>query len=172
MRVKGYIAASQTRIGCGHTPDRRRIGKLYCSRSPDRGVLDTANDANSVYEERRSMKLDQNRAGQWNIETMLAALRVLAGRVHRGLFVEIGFAGQRKDSLGLLVGASVDVNVNGDGLRTALLAGPAFDVRTTGINSNAINVADDATHVRFLTERPCRGQRKTKHACGECREQP
>src|SRR5580704_1614744 len=170
MRVKAYIAASQTRIGCGHAPDRRRIGKLYRSRSPDLGVLDTADDANAVQEERRSMKFDQNRAGQWNIETMLAALRVLAGRVHRGFFVEIGFAGQRKDSLGLFVNVSVGVNVHGDGLRTALLAGPAFDVRTAGVNGNAINVADDGTRVRFLTERHCRGQRKTKHARSEGRE--
>jgi hypothetical protein len=74
-------------------PDRWRIRKFHSPRACDGGVLHTADDANAVHEKRHAMKFDENRAWQWDIESMLAANRVLAGRVNRGLFVEIGFSG-------------------------------------------------------------------------------
>src|ERR1700730_16255660 len=104
------------------------------------------------------MNFEENRAGYWNVEAMLAASCVLAGGVDRGLFIEISFASQRKDSLGRVVSTFIGVNMNGERLGTALLTGPAFDARATGINGNAIDVADDTTHARFLTDRPCPGE--------------
>jgi len=102
------------------------------------------------------VKLHQNRAGQWNVETMLAALRILAGRVDCGLFIEISFARQREDSLRRIRGTLPGVDMNGDRLRTSLLACPTSDVLAAGGNEDAINVADDPARARFLAGSPRR----------------
>ncbi|HEV3214775.1 MAG TPA: hypothetical protein VGZ27_03585 [Vicinamibacterales bacterium] len=101
------------------------------------------------------MKIDQNRTGQGDVEPMLAALLILARGVDRRLFIEIGFARQREDSLGRARGALVGINMNVDRFRPALLTGPASDVRATGVNRNAVNVADDTARARILSECRC-----------------
>ena len=71
------------------------------------------------------MKFQENRAGQGDVETMLAPNSVLAGVIDPGFFVEIGFSGQREDSLLRVIATLVGVNMNGERLSTALLTSPA-----------------------------------------------
>lgn len=75
---------------------------------------------------------------------------VLASSVHRRLLIKISFAGKNQSSLDRVIRGTVGIDVNRDGLRTALLTGPAVDVCAGVINSNAVNVADDATGLRVL----------------------
>jgi hypothetical protein len=122
-----------------------------------------------MHEKRHPVKFDQDRTGQWNVETMLAANRIPAGRVDRGLFIEIGFAGQRKDSLVRVRGALVGVNMNGDRLWTALLTRPTPNVRATGVSGNAINVADNVTDMRVLSYRFGTSERRKTQDCDTCK---
>lgn len=96
------------------------------------------------------MKLEQARPGQGNVETMLAANCVLASSVHRRLLIKISLAGKNQSSLDRVIRATVGIDVNRDGLRTALLTGPAVDVCADVIDSDAVNVADDASGLRVL----------------------
>jgi hypothetical protein len=70
-----------------------------------------------------------------------------------GLFTKISLACKNQSFLHRFLRASVGVDVNGDGLRTTLLTGPAVDVRADVINSDAVNVADDAAGLRALRRR-------------------
>jgi hypothetical protein len=169
MRVQAGIAASQTRIGRRFVSDWRCIRKFCCARSGDCSVLDTADDANTVREKRLPMKLHQNRAGQWNVETMFATDCVLASCVDRGLFTQISFAGEREDCLGRISSALVGVNMNSDRLWTALLTRPTLNVRAAGADGNAINVANNATGVRVLSYSPGTGERRKTEDCDACK---
>ena len=80
-------------------PDRRRIRKSCGARTRDGRILDVTDHANAVHKERHAMKFEENRAWQGDVETMLASNGVLAGLIDPGFFVEIGFSGQREDSL-------------------------------------------------------------------------
>jgi hypothetical protein len=90
------------------------------------------------------VEIQQDRAGQWHIKSMLAPYDVFADRVDRGFVFEVGFSGNAQNARGGFGRGVVRIDVNVNRLGPSLLASPPPHVRAAIVDKDTIDVTDNS----------------------------